>query len=216
MSSRWHLTVLYTMEKSVADLKDAHNPPMACSPLINDSVVSTKTYPIRWFVLLVFSLQLAMGNVLWVSVSPIDVILACYYDVNLFWTNALTWVFMLVYVLLFIPAARFLDVMGIRVAVIVSGCFNAIGTWLRYAGSGKRFKAGTYMQQSLFVLITDPGLFPLLMAGQAVASISNLLLWTGPSFLSSVWFSPSERAISTAIAGAMAPQVKVERAKTNI
>ena len=78
-----------------------------------------------------------MGNVLWVSMSPIDVILGCYYDVNLFWTNALTWVFMLVYVLLFIPAAWFLNVMGIRVAVIVSGCFNVIGTWLRYAGSGK-------------------------------------------------------------------------------
>lgn len=128
-------TALPTMEKP-ADLKDAHDPPMASSPLINDYVVSTKTYPIRWFVLLVFSIQLAMGNVLWVSMSPIDVILACYYDVNLFWANALTWVFMLVYVLLFIPAAQFLNVMGIRVAVIVSGCFNVIGTWLRYAGSG--------------------------------------------------------------------------------
>lgn len=115
------------------------------SPLINNTnlandvaqhVTTTRTYPVRWFVLLVFTLQLAMGNVLWVSKSPIDVILKCYYDVSLFWTNALTWVFMLVYVLLFIPAARFLSVFGIRTAVIISGCFNVFGTWLRYAGAG--------------------------------------------------------------------------------
>ena len=64
---------------------------------------------------------------------------------------------------------------------------------------------------SLHCSDTDPGLFPLVMVGQTVASISNLLLWTGPSFLSSVWFSPTERAISTAIAGAIGPQVTNKR-----
>lgn len=102
------------------------------------SSVVTKTYPMRWFVLFVFSLHLAIGNALWVSISPINVVVACYYDVSLFWTYALAWVFMLVYVLFFIPAARFLDTLGLRAAIIVSGCVNAIGTWLRFAGTGKR------------------------------------------------------------------------------
>ena len=96
-----------------------------------------KTYPVRWFVLFVFCLHLAVGNALWVSMSPINVVIACYYGVSEYGTYALSWVFMLVYVLFFIPAGRFLDTLGLRAAVIVSGCTNAIGTWLRYAGAGK-------------------------------------------------------------------------------
>ena len=99
--------------------------------------IVTKTYTTRWFVLFVFNLHFAVSNALWVSMSPINVVVACYYGVDLLWTYALSWVYMLVYVLFFIPAARFLDTLGLRAAVIVSGCVNAIGAWLRYAGAGK-------------------------------------------------------------------------------
>lgn len=128
---------------SVSFADSEHEAPSEYTRLVNSvqarerSSVAPRTYPVRWFVLFVFSLQLTIGNVFWVSMSPINVVLACYYGVDLFWTNALTWVFMLMYVLFFIPAGLFLDRLGLRTAVIVSACVNTIGAWLRFAGVGK-------------------------------------------------------------------------------
>jgi hypothetical protein len=42
-----------------------------------------------------------------------------------------------------------------------------------------------------------------------VASLSNLLLWGGPSLVASIWFPTSERGIAAAIGGAFAPQLGV-------
>ena len=102
----------------------------------NGSSFLAKKYPIRWFVMVVFTLNTAVCDALWGTFNPIADTVACYYDVSLWWINALSWVYMLTYVLLFIPAAWFLDVLGLRAAVIASACFTAAGTWLRFAGAG--------------------------------------------------------------------------------
>ena len=98
---------------------------------------TTKTYPVRWFVLLVFCLHLASNNTAWITASPIADIVACYYGVSLWWINALSWVSMFTYTIFFIPVAKFLDVYGLRATAIVGGCLNAAGCWLRFAGSGR-------------------------------------------------------------------------------
>ena len=98
---------------------------------------TTKTYPVRWFVLLVFCLHLASNNTVWITASPIADIVACYYGVSLWWINTLSWISMFTYTLLFIPVARFVGVYGLRATAIVGGCTNAAGCWLRFAGSGR-------------------------------------------------------------------------------
>lgn len=112
------------------------------SPADNDengsSAFVAKAYHLRWFVLVVFALNVIVTNLLWATTNPIAEILACYYGVGLWWINALSWICMLTYVLLFIPGAQFLDVLGLRAAIIASACFNAAGSWFRFAGSGKR------------------------------------------------------------------------------
>ena len=101
------------------------------------SHIVTKTYPVRWFVLLVFCLHLASNNTVWITTSPISDITACYYGISLWWINVLSWTFMLTYVLFFLPVARFLELYGLRATAIVAGCINAIGCWMRFAGSGR-------------------------------------------------------------------------------
>ena len=60
---------------------------------------------------------------------------------------------------------------------------------------------------SVFSLHADPNYFWLLLLGQAVSSITNVLEWSAPSLLSAVWFPQNERAFATASVGATAPQV---------
>ena len=103
---------------------------------VDKSHIVTKTYLVRWFVLLVFCLHLGCNNTVWITTSPISDITACYYGVSLWWINALSWTYMLTYMLFFLPIAHFLERYGLRATAIVGGCINAIGCWMRFAGSG--------------------------------------------------------------------------------
>jgi hypothetical protein len=53
------------------------------------------------------------------------------------------------------------------------------------------------------------GSFWVMLSGQAIASLCNLLLWGTPSYLAGVWFPASERGTAAAIVGALAPQLGV-------
>lgn len=118
---------------------DLRNPTEHTSLVVKTSATTpaTKSYTIRWFVLVVFTLNTAASNVIWATMLPINAVAACYYGVGLGWINSLTLCFFITYVLLFAPAAKFLDELGIRSAVIAAACLNSAGAWLRFSGSGK-------------------------------------------------------------------------------
>ena len=97
---------------------------------LDEQHIVTKSYLVRWFVLLVYCLHLASNNLMWATTSPITDIVACYYGLSLWWINALSWTSMLVYVVFFLPVARFVDAYGLRATAIVSGCLNAVGCWM--------------------------------------------------------------------------------------
>ena len=59
---------------------------------------------------------------------------------------------------------------------------------------------------ALTVLLSGPGYFWILLAGQVVSSILNVLEWGAPSYISAVWFPPNERAFATTMVAATAPQ----------
>ena len=121
-------------------------PPSSPSPYTSTSEVNldeqhivTKSYLVRWYVLLVYCLHLASNGLMWTTTSLITDIVACYYGLSLWWINTLSWTCMLVYVVFFLPVARFVDAYGLRATAIVGGCLNAAGCWLRYAGTGIMF-----------------------------------------------------------------------------
>ena len=49
--------------------------------------------------------------------------------------------------------------------------------------------------------------FLVLLSGQAISSLCNVLIWGAGSHLSEVWFPASERATSTAISATISPNV---------
>jgi FLVCR family feline leukemia virus subgroup C receptor-related protein len=149
-----------------------------------------KTYWQRWLVLFVFTCHLVCTNIFWICFGSIAVEAECYYGVDVFWINSLSYVYFIVYCLFFILAPLFLERFGLRWTAIVGGSFNACGAWLRFAGSGANY-------------------FWLLLVGQSVCVITNLLEWSAPSLVSATWFPQNERAFATATVGATAPQVGI-------
>ena len=98
-----------------------------------------RTYKRRWFVLGVFMSHMISNNVVWITFSPISTLAQCYYGVSLFWINALSWVYMLTYVLFSIPAVWFLEKGGLKLTALIAGTLNTAGSWLRFAGTRNSF-----------------------------------------------------------------------------
>lgn len=96
-----------------------------------------RVYWQRWLVLGVYCSHVAVNNWLWFLYSPVPSIMTCYYNVDLFFVNALSWVFMLVYLLGVFPATYLLEKFDLRFIAITGGLLNAMGAWLRFAGSCK-------------------------------------------------------------------------------
>ena len=110
------------------------------TPLLNRQPASStsgevRVYWQRWLVLGVYCSHVAVNNWLWFLYSPVPSVMTCYYDVDLFFVNALSWVFMLVYLLGVFPATYVLEKFDLRFIAITGGLLNALGAWLRFAGS---------------------------------------------------------------------------------
>ena len=102
-----------------------------------NSPEKVRTYWTRWFVLVVFSLNICLNTWIWIMAAPIADVFRCYYDVSNFSVNALTLCYCVVYVLFAIPSAFFLERYGLRVIMIFASSMGAFGTSLRVIGTGK-------------------------------------------------------------------------------
>jgi MFS family permease len=89
-----------------------------------------QVYPYRWIVLLVFMVAAAMNQVLWITFAPITSRAAAFYGVSELDVGMLSMCFMIVYVLVSIPASWVIDTYGIRIGagtgVALTGVFGLL------------------------------------------------------------------------------------------
>ena len=78
---------------------------------------SLKVYGYRWVVLLVFMFAMAMNQMLWITFAPITSSSVKYFNVPELNIGLLSMVFMIVYIIVSIPASWLIDTYGIRMAV---------------------------------------------------------------------------------------------------
>ena len=78
---------------------------------------SVRTYGYRWVMLLVFMLAVAANQLLWISFAPVTGDAAALYGVSDLAIGLLSLVFMLVFILVSLPASWVIDTYGIRVGV---------------------------------------------------------------------------------------------------
>jgi len=87
---------------------------------------SFKVYSYRWIVLLAFMFVVAINQLLWITFAPITSSAASYYGVSDLSIGLLSMSFMIVYIVISIPASWVIDTYGIRVAVGIGAALTGI------------------------------------------------------------------------------------------
>ncbi|MBU0490651.1 MAG: MFS transporter [Chloroflexi bacterium] len=92
---------------------------------------SFKVYGYRWVMLLAFMSVVAINQLLWITFAPITSTAASYYGVSDLSIGLLSMVFMIVYIVVSIPASWAIDTYGIRVAVGIGAMLTGVFGLLR-------------------------------------------------------------------------------------
>lgn len=89
-----------------------------------------RTYGYRWIMLIAFMLAIAVNQLLWISFAPITGDAAAFYGVDDLAIGLLSLVFMVVFIVVSIPASWVIDTYGIRVGVgigaVLTGLFGLL------------------------------------------------------------------------------------------
>ena len=85
-----------------------------------------KIYSYRWIVLLVFMFVVAMNQLMWISFAHITGLAASYYDVSDLSIGLLSLSFMVVYIIVSVPASWMIDTYGIRLSVGLGAVLIAV------------------------------------------------------------------------------------------
>lgn len=139
---------LYRQAMYTTALMDSSSPPLAY-----------KVSPLRWLILVLFSLNNASNAFLWISFSPIVVTTATAFQVS---QAAINWL-SLVFLVLFFPGTLLtsfsIDRYGTRWTLITASLLNCLGAWLRYIG--------------LVSNLPHSGGFAIALVGQSLASLHH-------------------------------------------
>lgn len=85
-----------------------------------------KVYRFRWTILIIYMLLIAVNQMLWITFAPITSDATQYYGVSDIWIGILSMCFMIVFVVVSIPASWIIDKYGIRVGVGIGAAFTGI------------------------------------------------------------------------------------------
>ncbi len=95
------------------------------------STIPFKVYRFRWTILVIYMFLIAVNQMLWITFAPITSDAVSYYGVSDIWIGILSMCFMIVYVVVSIPASWIIDKYGIRVGVGIGAAFTGIFGLLR-------------------------------------------------------------------------------------
>ncbi|KAL3831880.1 hypothetical protein ACJMK2_023577 [Sinanodonta woodiana] len=150
------------------------------SPLI-PSVVTTKVYFKRWYVLIVFSIGAALQGFIWNTWGPI----ASASEDAFGWTDSTIALLSnwgpIAYIIAAFPLSWLIDVKGIRWASLCMSFLVALGTGLR-------------------CITSDPTTATwLIHIGQLLNGVAGPVSMGGPPVVSAEWFPPHQRTTATAL-----------------
>jgi cyanate permease len=137
---------------------------------------SPRSYAYRWIVLLAFILIAGMTQVLWITFAPVTSLAAEHFHTSSLNIGLLSMSFMIVYILLVLPAAWAIDTWGFKTAVGVGALLTGVFGLLR----------GVFADR-----------FGLVFAMQVGLAVGQPLVIGATTKLAACWFPPRERATAT-------------------
>jgi cyanate permease len=140
--------------------------------------INFKVYGYRWIVLVAFMLVVAVNQLLWITFAPITSSAATYYGVSDLGIGLLSMSFMVVYVVISIPASWVIDTFGIRVAVGTGAALTGVFGLLR------GLVAGDYT----LVLVSQIGI-----------AVGQPLILNAVTKVAARWFPIQERATASGL-----------------
>jgi len=137
-----------------------------------------KVYRFRWTILSIYMFLIAVNQMLWITFAPITSDATKYYGVSDLWIGILSMCFMIVYVVVSIPASWIIDKYGIRVGVGIGAAFTGIFGLLRG------------------FVTTD---FTLLLIAQVGIAIGQPFVLNAITKFAARWFPIAERATAAGL-----------------
>ena len=137
-----------------------------------------KVYGLRWVMLTVYMFMVAVNQLLWITFAPITGEATKYYGVSDLRIGILSMCFMIVYIVVSIPASWIIDKFGIRIGVGIGAVFTGIFGLVRgFAG-------------------TD---YNLLLLAQIGIAIGQPFILNAITKLAARWFPIEERATAAGL-----------------
>ena len=137
-----------------------------------------KVYGIRWIMLTVYMIIVAVNQLLWITFAPITGEATRYYGVSDLWIGILSMCFMIVYIVVSIPASWIIDKYGIRTGVGIGAVFTGVFGLLRG--------------------LAGPD-YSLLLFAQIGIAIGQPFILNAITKLAARWFPIEERATATGL-----------------
>lgn len=137
-----------------------------------------KVYGYRWIMLSVYMLIVAINQLLWITFAPITSAATQYYGVSDLWIGILSMSFMVVYIVVSIPASWIIDTYGIRIGVGIGAVMTGIFGMLRG-------------------MVTND--YDLLLMSQIGIAIGQPFLLNAITKLAARWFPIEERATASGL-----------------
>ncbi|MBN1881242.1 MAG: MFS transporter [Deltaproteobacteria bacterium] len=138
-----------------------------------------KVYGYRWVVLAVFFIINLLMQLHWITFAPITSAAVEFYGVTEFWIGMLSMIFMIVYLIMSIPASYIVDRFGIHIGVGVGAVLTGIFGLVK----------GFYAESYTMVLIAQIGL-----------SVAQPFILNSVTAVAARWFPIQERATAAGIA----------------
>jgi MFS family permease len=82
--------------------------------------------PYRWVILAIFMFIVSMNQLMWITFAPVTGLAASFYHVSDLSIGLLSMAFMVVYILVSIPASAIIDIYGIRISVGIGAVLTGI------------------------------------------------------------------------------------------
>ena len=139
---------------------------------------AVKVYRYRWLVLAAFVVVACMTQVLWITFAPITGAAAAFYGKSDLMIGLLSMVFMIVYILVVLPAAWAIDTWGFRAAVGLGAVLSAVFALLR----------GLFASNYTIVLLAQVGI-----------AVGQPLVIGAITKIAARWFPVRERATASGV-----------------
>ena len=137
-----------------------------------------KVYRIRWIMLTIYMLMVSVNQLLWITFAPITGDASKYYGVSDLQIGILSMCFMIVYIVVSIPASWIIDKYGIRIGVGTGAVFTGIFGMLRgFAGTN----------------------YNLLLLAQIGIAVGQPFILNAITKLAARWFPIEERATAAGL-----------------